>query len=283
MKIKQISFHIIHSDITKLDVDTVVLPVKTLSKTQAGSAKIIKKSGQLKAKHIIQASIVEQGKTAENILRKACANALQLAKTSKTSSIGFLPLSEGSNDLPLQGMARIMIQEVIRFSREPSDLKKIIFCCPDKKIYQRFRKTIIGYVRHFHDDLGWGPYITVDIIIEVGGGIILIERSNPPYGWALPGGFLDYGETLEAAAAREAKEETAMDLVGLRQFHAYSDPKRDARFHSVSIVFAAQGKGSPQAGDDAKGLKVVKYADLDKMDLAFDHKKIIKDYFARKS
>ena len=283
MKIKRLSFDIVHADMAKLDVDAVVLPGKNIPGAEAGSAKIVKKSGQLKAKQIIHTAVVDQGKDAERILRKACAEALRLASTAKIPSIAFLPLSEGSDDLPLQGIARIMIQEVIRFSRGQSDLRKIIFCCPDKKIYLQFRKTILGYVRHFHDDLGWGPYLTVDIIIEMEGGIILIERSNPPYGWALPGGFLDYGETLEEAAAREAKEETRMDLDGLRQFHAYSDPRRDPRFHTVSIAFAARGKGKPQAGDDAKGLKVVKFADLDKIELAFDHKQIIKDYLAQKS
>ena len=109
-------------------------------------------------------------------------------------------------------------------------------------------------------------------------GIILIERSNPPYGWALPGGFLDYGESLEQAAVREAKEETNMGLENLRQFHTYSKPGRDPRFQTVSTVFIATGKGIPQFGDDAKSLKIVRYDDLSNLDYAFDHKEIIKEY-----
>ena len=93
------------------------------------------------------------------------------------------------------------------------------------------------------------PLLTVDIIIEVtGGGIILIERKNPPFGWAIPGGFVDYGETLEAAAIREAREETGMDLVDLKQFHAYSDPKRDPRGTHCERCFHGSRKRQPASG-----------------------------------
>lgn len=129
------------------------------------------------------------------------------------------------------------------------------------------------------------PFTTVDAIIELPAlpagrpeGIILIERLNPPFGWALPGGFVDYGESLEEAVKREAKEETNMDLIELQQFHTYSDPKRDPRFHTIGTVFIAKAKGRPKAGDDAKGLKIVQYGDLLKLDYAFDHKQIIADY-----
>jgi ADP-ribose pyrophosphatase YjhB (NUDIX family) len=123
------------------------------------------------------------------------------------------------------------------------------------------------------------PLLTVDIVIEVPGeGIILIERKNPPFGWAIPGGFVDYGETLEAAALREAKEETGMDLAGLKQFHAYSDPKRDPRGHTVSVVFTAAGTGVPKAADDAKSLRIFRLGNLPE-NLAFDHALILSDYF----
>ncbi|MBF0121947.1 MAG: NUDIX hydrolase [Candidatus Omnitrophica bacterium] len=128
------------------------------------------------------------------------------------------------------------------------------------------------------DDLAWGPYVTVDIIIEMAGGIVLIERTNPPFGWALPGGFVDRGESLETAAQREAKEETGLDLEGLKQFHTYSEPSRDQRFHTVTTVFIARGIGKPAAGDDAKGLKVVPYEDLRRFRYAFDHNQVIEDY-----
>jgi len=111
-------------------------------------------------------------------------------------------------------------------------------------------------------------------------GIVVIERRNPPHGWALPGGFVDIGEAIEDAARREAKEETNLELEGLRQMHTYSDPKRDPRFHTVSTVFIARGVGDPRSGDDAKNLKVVPYQDLLKIAYAFDHKKVIEDYLS---
>ncbi|CAD7773110.1 MAG: NUDIX domain protein [Candidatus Methanoperedenaceae archaeon GB37] len=95
------------------------------------------------------------------------------------------------------------------------------------------------------------PIPTVDIIIEVSGGIILIKRKNPPYGWALPGGFVDYGESLEEAAVREAREETGLEVKLIRQFHTYSAPDRDPRQHTITTVYIAQAKGIPKAGDDA--------------------------------
>lgn len=125
------------------------------------------------------------------------------------------------------------------------------------------------------------PKLAVDIIIEVGGGIVLIKRKNPPYGWALPGGFVDYGESLETAAMREALEETSLHVRLKRQFHAYSDPARDARGHTVSIVFIAEADGVPVAADDAKEAIIVTKETLPEP-LAFDHGKILDDYFRGK-
>ena len=130
--------------------------------------------------------------------------------------------------------------------------------------------------------LSGGPYVTVDAIIELAEGIVIIQRSNPPFGWALPGGFVDYGESLEDAVKREAKEETNLDLTKIKQFHTYSNPQRDPRFHTVGTVFIAKAKGKPKAGDDAAGLKVVTRQEILKMQFAFDHKKILEDYFKLK-
>ena len=124
------------------------------------------------------------------------------------------------------------------------------------------------------------PVPTVDIIIETAGGIVLIKRKNPPLGWALPGGFVDYGETLEQAAAREALEETGLAVQLQRQFHTYSDPRRDSRLHTVSTVFIATAAGTPTAGDDAGEAKIFSEQALPA--LAFDHKKILNDYFTAK-
>ena len=122
------------------------------------------------------------------------------------------------------------------------------------------------------------PLPTVDIIIELNGGVVLIERKNQPAGWAIPGGFVDEGETLEDAARREALEETSLSVRLKCQLHAYSDPKRDPRFHTVSVVFVAEADGAPRAEDDAKNAGVFSETDLPK-NLAFDHARILSDYF----
>ena len=122
------------------------------------------------------------------------------------------------------------------------------------------------------------PLPTVDIIIEVAGGIVLIRRKNPPYGWAIPGGFVDYGESLETAAVREAKEETSLHVRLVSQMGAYSDPGRDPRFHTISVVFIAKAEGVPAAADDALDIGVFARETVPE-DLAFDHARILQDYF----
>ncbi len=124
------------------------------------------------------------------------------------------------------------------------------------------------------------PVPTVDVIIEMReGGVILIERKNEPYGWALPGGFVDYGESLEIAAVREAKEETSLDVDLIEQFHTYSNPARDPRQHTISTVFVARAGGVPRAASDARDIGVFTGQSLPEP-LAFDHAGILKDYFS---
>jgi ADP-ribose pyrophosphatase YjhB (NUDIX family) len=122
------------------------------------------------------------------------------------------------------------------------------------------------------------PFPTVDIIIEVGGGIVLIRRRNEPLGWAIPGGFVDYGESLEQAAVREARQETGLSVHLVRQFHTYSDPKRDPRFHAISTVYISKAQGVPQARDDAQDVGIFGQDNLPQ-DIVFDHRKILEDYF----
>jgi 8-oxo-dGTP diphosphatase len=123
------------------------------------------------------------------------------------------------------------------------------------------------------------PLLTVDLILTlVDGpkGVVLIERKHPPYGWALPGGFVDVGESVAQAAVREAKEETSLDVNLDEQFFAYSDPSRDPRGATCSIVFLAHASGQPRAADDAKNVRVFPLDALPP--LAFDHKQILDDY-----
>jgi ADP-ribose pyrophosphatase YjhB (NUDIX family) len=127
------------------------------------------------------------------------------------------------------------------------------------------------------------PQPTVDIIIKVGdNGIVLIKRKNPPYGWALPGGFVDNGESLEEAAIREALEETSLTVTLTRQLHTYSDPRRDPRFHTISTVFIATAAGNPVGRDDATEARVFTQKTIPEP-LAFDHRKILDDYFRLES
>lgn len=125
------------------------------------------------------------------------------------------------------------------------------------------------------------PAPTVDIIIELVDRphrpILLIERQNEPYGWALPGGFVDYGESVETAACREAKEEIGLDISLVEQFCVYSDPNRDPRKHTLSVVFLATATGEAGAGDDAKAVRVFNPWELP-TNLCFDHDRILQDY-----
>ena len=130
------------------------------------------------------------------------------------------------------------------------------------------------------------PSPTADIIIEVkkddgSEGIILIQRKFSPPGWAIPGGFVDYGESLEEAAVREAKEETDLNVTLKHQLHTYSDPDRDPRKHTITTVFVAEGQGQPKAKDDAKDIGIFTREEID-FPLAFDHAMILSDYFNRK-
>lgn len=130
------------------------------------------------------------------------------------------------------------------------------------------------------------PVPTVDIIIEVERedgkeGIVLIDRKNPPYGWALPGGFVEYGESLEEAAVREAGEETSLSVEVKAQFHTYSNPRRDPRLHTISTVYIARARGKPRAQDDAQSIGVFTEQEMS-FPLAFDHDRILADYFEQK-
>ena len=310
MKIADTEIKVIKGDITELEVDAIVNPANGSLTMEAGLAALIKKkggaeieveagtiaplsdghaaatsAGKLKTRWIIHAVTMKSSdKTDETTIRFAAASSLRCAQKLKISSLALPALGCGVGRFSVIGAAKIMAQEVLKYCRGRMSscsrpcLQEIIFCLHDDKTFSVFEKNVYAYLRHVVETLGAGPYATVDIIIELKEGIVVIERSNPPYGLALPGGFVDYGEALEAAAAREAREETNLAVEDLRQFHTYSDPGRDPRFHTISTVFIGRGRGTPQSGDDAKSLKVVPCGDLLKCQYAFDHRKVIEDY-----
>lgn len=124
------------------------------------------------------------------------------------------------------------------------------------------------------------PELAVDVLIRLKGDpgkIVLIERRNPPEGWAIPGGFVDVGERVEAAAIREAKEETGLDVSLLRLLGVYSDPARDPRGHTVTAVYVADAQGRPRADSDAKNIGLFDPV-APGVPLAFDHRRVLDDY-----
>ena len=121
------------------------------------------------------------------------------------------------------------------------------------------------------------PLLTVDVIIELPDArIVLIERAHEPFGWALPGGFVDIGETVAQAAVREAREETGLDVSLHALLGVYSDPQRDPRGHTASVVFVAAASGQPRGSDDARDARA--FDPLSPPALAFDHAQILSDY-----
>ena len=214
----------------------------------------------------------------ERRIRTACSAGLMEAVVRRLETVA-LPAVGVSQGLSPVTSGKILVQEAIRVARTGhTNLKKIFLCCPDEKAFKAFEKTVHGYLKHFLEVLVWGPFVTVDAVIEVSGGIVLIERKNPPLGFALPGGFVDYGESLEDAVRREAREETGLELLDLEQFHTYSDPSRDPRFHTITTVFAARAEGEPRAGDDAAAARVVPLSGIGGLSFAFDHGQVLEEW-----
>jgi len=309
MKIKNTEIKIIQADITELKVDAIVNAANNKLVMGGGVAGAIKKkggriiedeavkkgpikigeavytgAGGLAAKFVIHAATMGMDfKTDEAKVRDSCRNALRVAEELKIGSIVFPALGCGVGGFPHLAAAKIMAQEAFRHLRDrESHLKEIIFCLYDGQAYQIFQKAVISYLEYMMHKIQQGPFVTVDAIIELKEGIVFIERSNPPFGLALPGGFVDYGESLEEAVVREAREETGLNLLELKQFHTYSQPDRDPRFHTIATAFIAKAKGKPKAGDDAAGLKVIRLSEIEKLKLAFDHKRIMQDYLKHK-
>ena len=310
MKIRDTEIKVILGDLTQLKVEAIVNAANNKLVMGGGVAAAIKrkggqaiedeavkkgpvkigeavatKAGSLAAKFVIHAATMGLDHQTDEIkIRDAARNSLILAEKLKVGSIAFPALGCGVGGFDYLACAKILAQEIFRHLRDgKSGLKEIIFCLNNQEAVDIFNQSAIKYLGHMVEVLGYGPFVTVDAIIELDGGIVVIKRSNPPFGWALPGGFVDYAESLEQAVAREAKEETGLDIFEVKQFHTYSDPQRDPRFHTIGTVFLAQAKGKPKAGDDAVGLKILSLNEIKNTELAFDHKKILLDYLKFKS
>lgn len=308
MRIKNCEIKIVQGDITHLKVDAIVNAANNKLVMGGGVAGAIRKeggraiedeavkkgpiaigeavatgAGSLPAKYVIHAATMGMDfSTDENKIRASCKSSLKAAEALKINSIAFPALGCGVGGFPLLAAAKIMAQEVLRHLKDnDSALKEIIFCMYDQEAFDVFNKGVFSYLDYIINKLSQGPFSTVDAIIELPDGIVLVQRSNPPFGWALPGGFVENGESLEEAVRREAKEETNLELEDLKQFHTYSAPGRDVRFHTISTVYTAKGKGTPKAASDAASLKVVPLDELKNIKFAFDHKDIIEDYLKK--
>jgi len=159
----------------------------------------------------------------------------------------------------------------------------------DAKIAAGWPKSIVEFITQIgtrdrpgrqeeHPLAGRNPLPTADVVIEVGDRIVLVRRKNPPPGWAIPGGFVETGETVENAAVREALEETGLRVTLTALLGVYSDPARDPRHHTISTVYVGRAEGAPTGGDDAAEARLFGEGDLPSP-IAFDHAKILADYF----
>ena len=157
-----------------------------------------------------------------------------------------------------------------------------------KKFFLVIILTIFSMVTCFAEDTTKSkshkpPILTTTAIIEIYEkdefqGIVLIERGKAPFGKAIPGGKVEYGETVEDAVRREMLEEVHLELEDLKQFHVYSEPSRDFRHHSIEVAHVAKSYEMPLAGDDAANAFLVKLEDIPWKELAFDHAQVLQDY-----
>jgi len=308
MRLEGIEISVVKGDISETDAEAVVNAANNCFRMGGGVAGVIKRkggkiieeeavcrgpvkvgeavltqAGLLRAKYVIHAVTMKMDfKTNEEIVRKATYNTLLCCQKNKIASVAFCALGCGTGKFSYEAASKIMAQEIFKYAKETerAALKKIILVLNSQNAFEIFQKNVAEYIGYIDKKISYGPFLTVDGIVKYQEGIVMIERSNPPFGWALPGGFVDCGESVEEAAAREVKEETSLDFINFSQFKVYSKSNRDARFHTVSVVFAGEGTGVLKAKSDAKGAKVYKIDCLPQK-IAFDHREIIEDYFNR--
>jgi O-acetyl-ADP-ribose deacetylase (regulator of RNase III) len=307
MIIENTEVEVVKGDITQVDVEAIVNAANTQLQMGGGVAKaILRKGGQviqqeadkvgpielaaaaittagnLKAKYVIHAATMNLDfKTDQEIIRQATRSTLEITKEKDIKSLAFCALGCGVGKIPLDKAARIMLEEVIHYAQWNHNLQRVLFVLYTDEAFNIFSEIMTERFVRTMQKLTNNPIPTVDIIIDNGESIVLIERKNPPFGWALPGGFCELGESVEVGAFREAEEETGLKVENSKQFHVYSDPKRDPRFHTISVVFTATTNKQPKADSDAKDAKFFSEDNLPQ-EIAFDHRKIIDDYFRKK-
>lgn len=309
MKVKDVKIEFRVGDITDERTDAIVNPANTELKMGGGVALAIRRkggrqiegearryapidvgeaiitgAGKLMAKFVIHAATMGMDfKTGQEIIRNAYRNSLKLAREKSLRSISFPALGCGTGRFPIGEVAKIMSEETINHIYSGTSLKLIRFILHSEADYKKFKESFRSHSGYILRKLSHVPIPTVDAIIEIQPNkIVLIRRKNPPYGWALPGGFLEYNESLEDCVKREVLEETGLRVKSLEQFHTYSEPGRDPRFHTVSTVFVVKAQGKPKARSDAKSLRVFDINKLPpKEEFAFDHWQIIQDWIKK--
>ncbi len=263
-----------------------IIEEEALSKAPIRKGDVVFTSaGRLKCRFIIHAATMDMDfKTDEETIRKATRNTLLEAKRLKVRSLSFPALGCGTGKFPYSACSKIMAQEVFKFVHfdTPGRLKEIRFVLRSKKAFNIFEDIVYNYITYIYEKIQKGPFLTVDGIVPFGRKILLIERKNPPFGWALPGGFVDWGETVEEAVKREVEEETGIKAKSLDFFGVYSNPQRDPRFHTVSCVYVIRPLNRNfKASSDAKNIGLFSRRDIKRLHLAFDHRNILEDFFSK--
>ena len=303
LEFKAVTVEFVRADITTLDVEAIVNAANNQMLMGGGVAGAIKKkggkeiedearaqapvevgealltsAGNLPAKYVIHVATMKMDfKTDYAIVRRCTKAVLDLCQKKGINEVAFPALGAGVGGLDVGLVSKIMVQEVFKAIREGRSPKKVVFVFYGQQDFDQ-AKVGYSYLEHLINKTMQGPFITVDAVVfddlKNPSKVVLIERRNPPFGWALPGGFLDYGETVEEAVARELKEETNLEYKDFQQLHVFSDPARDERFHTVTVAFIGVAEGLPSASSDAAAARWFELGNLPEK-IAFDHRQII--------